>query len=115
MAVEVTTLEVQVFYLLLANLDLGWETNNTTNFGLDYGFFKNRITGSIDLFDRRTKELLLDQPILWINGFSSISNNVGELQNKGVEFEITSVNVDKGGFRWTTSFNYSKIKNQIVK
>jgi hypothetical protein len=67
------------------------------------------------LFDRRTKELLLDQPIVWINGFSSISNNVGELQNKGIEFEITTVNVDNGGFRWSTSFNFSKIKNQIVK
>ena len=99
----------------LANLDLGWETNNTTNLGLDFGFFKNRVTGSLDLFDRRTKELLLDQPIVWINGFSSISNNVGELQNKGIEFEITTVNVDNGGFRWSTSFNFSKIKNQIVK
>lgn len=99
----------------LANLDLGWETNNTTNFGLDFGFFKNRISGSIDVFDRRTKELLLDQPILWINGFSSISNNVGELQNKGIEFEITTVNIDKGGLRWSSSFNFSKIKNQITK
>lgn len=98
----------------LANLDLGWETNNTLNFGLDYGFFSNRITGSIDVFDRRTKDLLLDQPILWTNGFSSISNNVGELQNRGIEFEITSVNINTGDFRWSTSFNFSKIDNQVV-
>lgn len=99
----------------LANLDLGWETNNTTNFGLDYGFFENRITGSLDLFDRRTKDLLLDQPILWINGFGSIANNVGELQNRGIEFEVSTVNIDKGGFRWNTSFNFSKIDNQVKK
>lgn len=99
----------------LANLDLGWETNNTFNIGLDYGIFSNRITGSLDVFDRRTKDLLLDQPILWTNGFGSIANNVGELQNKGIEVEISTVNIDKGGFRWNTSFNFSKIVNQVVR
>jgi TonB-linked SusC/RagA family outer membrane protein len=98
----------------LANLGLSWETNNTLNLGLDYGFFENRITGSIDAFDRRTKDLLLSQPILWTNGFSGISNNVGELQNRGLEFELSTVNVDKGGFRWNTSFNITKIDNQIL-
>lgn len=98
----------------LANLNLGWETNNTTNLGIDYGFFENRITGSLDLFDRRTKDLLLDQPILWINGFGSIANNVGELQNRGIELEISTVNIDKGGFRWNTSFNISKIDNKVI-
>ncbi|TDQ15274.1 TonB-linked SusC/RagA family outer membrane protein [Algoriphagus boseongensis] len=98
----------------LANLNLGWETNTTLNLGLDYGFFGNRVTGSLDVFDRRTKDLLLNQPILWTNGFSDIANNVGELQNKGIEFEVTTVNIDKGGFRWNTSFNFSKIKNQVV-
>jgi TonB-linked SusC/RagA family outer membrane protein len=98
----------------LANLDLGWETNNTTNLGLDFGFFENRITGSVDAFDRRTKRLLLSQPILWINGFGGISNNVGELQNRGLEFELSTVNIDKGGFRWNTSFNITKIDNQVL-
>lgn len=98
----------------LANLGLGWETNNTLNLGIDYGFFENRITGSIDAFDRRTKDLLLSQPILWINGFSGISNNVGELQNRGLEFELSTVNIDKGGFRWNSSFNITKLDNQIV-
>lgn len=98
----------------LANLDLGWETNNTTNLGIDFGFFENRITGSVDAFDRRTKRLLLSQPILWINGFGGISNNVGELQNRGLEFELSTVNIDKGGFRWNTSFNITKIDNQIL-
>ena len=98
----------------LANLGLSWETNNTLNLGFDFGFFENRITGSIDAFDRRTKDLLLSQPILWTNGFGGISNNVGELQNRGLEFELSTVNIDKGGFRWNTSFNITKIDNQIV-
>ena len=98
----------------LANLGLGWETNNTLNLGFDFGFFENRVTGSVDAFDRRTKDLLLSQPILWTNGFSGISNNVGELQNRGLEFELSTVNIDKGGFRWNTSFNITKIDNQIL-
>jgi TonB-dependent starch-binding outer membrane protein SusC len=98
----------------LANLNLGWETNNTLNIGFDYGLFGNRITGAIDVFDRRTKDLLLDQPILWTNGFGDIANNVGELQNKGIEFELSTVNIDKSGFRWNTSFNFTYIKNQVL-
>ncbi|HAZ26785.1 MAG TPA: SusC/RagA family TonB-linked outer membrane protein [Algoriphagus sp.] len=98
----------------LANLNLGWETNETLNLGVDYGFLSNRITGSIDVFDRRTNDLLLDQPILWTNGFDNIANNVGELQNKGIEFELTTVNVDTRGFRWNTTFNFTKIKNQVL-
>jgi TonB-linked SusC/RagA family outer membrane protein len=98
----------------LANLGLSWETNNTLNLGFDFGFFENRVTGSIDAFDRRTKDLLLSQPILWTNGFGGISNNVGELQNRGLEFELSTVNIDKGGFRWNTSFNITKIDNQIL-
>jgi TonB-linked SusC/RagA family outer membrane protein len=98
----------------LANLNLGWESNVTFNLGLDYGFLSNRITGSLDVFDRRTRDLLLDQPIIWTNGFSDIANNVGELQNKGIEFEVSTINIDKGGFRWNTSFNFTYIKNQII-
>jgi TonB-linked SusC/RagA family outer membrane protein len=98
----------------LANLGLSWETNNTLNLGIDYGFFENRVTGSIDAFDRRTKDLLLSQPILWINGFGGISNNVGELQNRGLEFELSTVNIDKGGFRWNSSFNITKLDNKIL-
>ncbi|MBT0811975.1 TonB-dependent receptor [Litoribacter ruber] len=98
----------------LGNLNLGWETNETINLGIDYGFFNNRVNGSVDLFDRRTKDLLLNQPILWTNGFNAIANNVGELRNRGIEFEISTVNVDRGGFRWNTSFNFTYIKNEIV-
>ncbi|WP_338224054.1 SusC/RagA family TonB-linked outer membrane protein [Algoriphagus confluentis] len=98
----------------LANLNLGWETNTTLNFGVDYGFFGNRLTGSVDIFDRRTKDLLLDQPILWTNGFSDIANNVGELQNKGIEVEVSGVILDRGGFRWNSTFNFTYIKNQVI-
>lgn len=104
-----------IFPSQLGNPNLGWETNQTLNFGLDYGFFSNKVTGAIDVFDRRTKDLLLPQPILWTNGFGSIANNIGELQNKGIEFEVRTVNIDKSGFKWTSAFNFTNIKNQIIR
>ena len=99
----------------LPNNNLSWETNESVNIGVDYGFFGNKLTGSVDLFDRRTKDLLLNQPVLWTNGFATIANNIGELQNKGIEFELSSVNIDKGGFSWRTSFNFTYVNNQIIK
>jgi TonB-dependent starch-binding outer membrane protein SusC len=99
----------------LANTLLGWETNQTINIGLDYGFLNNRFTGAIEVFERTSKDLLLDQPILWTSGYGSITTNVGELVNRGVEFELTSVNIDRGGFRWNTSFNISYIENEVTK
>lgn len=99
----------------LSNAALRWERNTTSNFALDYGFFNSRIQGSIEYFVRTSSDLLLDQPVPQTSGFSTISNNLGEMQNKGLEFSIKTVNIDKGGFKWTTDFNISKIDNKITK
>jgi TonB-linked SusC/RagA family outer membrane protein len=99
----------------LENADLSWEVNESTNLGLDYGFFGNRFTGAIDVFVRNSKQLLLNQPVVSTNGYSSITTNVGQLRNRGFEFELTSVNIDKGGFKWTTSFNYTYLQNEVTK
>lgn len=98
----------------LSNAFLRWERNTTTNFGLDYGFFNSRVQGSLEYFVRTSSDLLLDQPVPQTSGFSTISNNLGEMQNKGIEFSIKTINVDKGGFKWSTDFNISKIDNKIT-
>lgn len=98
----------------LSNAALRWERNTTSNFALDYGFFNSRVQGSIEYFVRTSSDLLLDQPVPQTSGFSTISNNLGEMQNKGLEFNIKTVNVDKGGFKWTTDFNITKIDNKIT-
>lgn len=98
----------------LSNASLRWERNTTSNFGLDYGFFNSRIQGSLEYFVRTSSDLLLDQPVPQTSGFSTISNNLGEMQNKGIEFSIKTTNIDKGGFRWSTDFNISKIDNKIT-
>ncbi|MER0441713.1 TonB-dependent receptor [Emticicia sp. W12TSBA100-4] len=103
----------------LANPNLRWEQNITTNFAIDYGLFNNRVQGSLEYFIRTSKDLILDRPVTWLSGYSTISENVGELQNKGLEFDIKTVNIDKSannrGFKWTTSFNFTQIDNKVTK
>ncbi|SFT64529.1 TonB-linked outer membrane protein, SusC/RagA family [Algoriphagus locisalis] len=99
----------------LANPELSWEKNRTFNIGLDYGLFGNRVSGAIDVFNRESTDLLFPQPILWTNGFGSVTRNVGSLENRGVEFEISTVNVNTpSGFRWNTDFNITYIENELT-
>jgi TonB-dependent starch-binding outer membrane protein SusC len=98
----------------LPNADLSWERNVTTNFGLDFGLFNNRVGITADYFIRKSKDLLLDQPVLWTSGYSSITRNVGELENRGIELELRTINLDRGDFKWTTDFNFAYITNEVT-
>ena len=99
----------------LGNPNLKWERNITYNVGIDYGFFKGRIKGAIDAFQRISKDLLLTRSIPTTNGFGSVFENIGEVQNKGIEFEINTINVERSKFRWETSFNFTTIENKVTK
>jgi len=100
----------------LNNPRLSWEINETSNVALDFGLFKNRVQGSVDAFIRHTKDLLLNRPLPVTNGFSAVTQNVGELKNRGIGFNIRSINIDsKGGFRWVTDFNVTFIRNEVTK
>lgn len=102
-----------ISFAQLGNSQLGWERNVTTNFGLDFGLFNNRITGTVDYFIRTTKDLLLSKPLPTTSGFTSIAQNIGSLENKGVEFGMTTINLT-GDFRWTTNFNITFLKNKVL-
>lgn len=97
----------------LANTNLGWETNSTVNFGVDFGLFNNRITGAVDLYKKTNKDLLLVTPTPWISGFDSYFSNVGEMVNQGIEVELNTVNLDLSGFSWKTNFNFAYNQNYI--
>ena len=75
----------------LENRVLSWERNLTTNFGLDFGFFNNRLTGNIDVYNRLTKDMLLTKQIPQTSGFSSIFTNLGSMVNGGGITPIWSV------------------------
>jgi TonB-dependent starch-binding outer membrane protein SusC len=97
----------------LPNPALKWERNQTINLGLDFGFLNSRISASIDAYDRTTSDLLLDQPLPWVSGFTITSANVGEVKNRGIEVELNTVNFDKFGLRWNTSFNIAFNDNYV--
>ncbi len=99
----------------LGNPDLKWETNVSTNLGLDFGFFSNRFTGSVDVYDRTSRDVLLGVNLPFTSGFSAISRNAGSIQNRGLEIELNTVNVQSGNLKWKTSFNISFNKNKIIK
>lgn len=97
----------------LANEKLSWETTTQTDLGVDFGFFKNRINGEIDFYYKKTSDLLLNRLLPYTTGFASITENVGELENKGFELAVNSTNIS-GKFNWTTSINFATNKNKVL-
>ncbi|WP_240345249.1 SusC/RagA family TonB-linked outer membrane protein [Flavobacterium sp. CLA17] len=96
------------------NADLTWEKNNNKNFGLDYGFFKNRISGTIDYYIRDTKDLLNSKPLPLTSGFSELISNIGDFRNEGIEIGLHFVNFKNKDFSWTTDFNIAFNKGTIL-
>ena len=100
----------------LANPDLKWESTGMLNIGLDYAFLKGRINGTIEFYNKKTKDLIWDYPVSsYIYPFSSIAANVGKITNKGVEFTINAVPVQTKNFTWSTTLNLSHNKNVVDK
>lgn len=104
---------VAVVQSSMANTDLGWETTEQYNLGLDLSLFDGRVSFSADAYLKTSEDLLFNFPLASYTGFSSVARNFGKIENKGLEFIITSVNVQKP-LRWTTSFNISFNRNKII-
>lgn len=98
----------------IANPDLKWETTEQFNVGIDASILNGRVSGTIDYFSKKTKDLLFNLPLPVASGYSSILTNVGEVENKGFEFLINTINVSKSDFKWSTSLNFSAIKNKVL-
>jgi TonB-dependent starch-binding outer membrane protein SusC len=98
----------------LPNPDLKWETTRQIGLGIDLGLFKDRIGIVADVYYNKTSDLLLDRPIPLSSGFSSITSNIGDMENKGVEFVLNTVNI-KSEFTWNTSLNFSANRNKVLK
>ena len=96
--------------------DVKWETTETTNIGLDYGFLQNRISGSIDIYSKKTKDLLSVVPVPPGSNFNvELLKNVGNLSNKGVEFVLNLVPVRTNKLIWDVSFNMAYNKTEVTK
>lgn len=102
----------------LANPELRWEKNRTANLGLDFAFFDNRVFGSLEAYDKITADLLLSQPLQLTTGFSSITRNVGQIQNRGIELTLglqPIKSLKPGGFNWTSTFIFTYNNNRVKK
>ncbi|HRB59781.1 MAG TPA: TonB-dependent receptor, partial [Niabella sp.] len=97
------------------NKDLKWETTTTTNIGLDYGFYRNRINGSIDYYVKKTKDLLSYVDIAPGANFDITQlRNIGSLENKGIEISLNTVPVDQEKLRWELGFNFTYNTSKIT-
>lgn len=103
-----------------ANPNLKWETTYSTNVGLDFAFFNNRIEFIVDWYYKKTKDLLLQMPLpgfLGSTGQGAATNpwaNVGSIRNTGVEFTLNTVNIDKGDFLWRSNVVFSLNRNKVT-
>jgi TonB-linked SusC/RagA family outer membrane protein len=97
----------------IANDDLQWESTETVDLGLDLSMLQNRIQLNVDWYLNTTKDLLFSVPIPYTTGFSSMTKNIGSIQNKGWEIDLTSHNL-VGEFTWTTNLNLSRNKNEVL-
>lgn len=98
----------------LGNPDLTWENTAQTDLGLEFGFLDNRISGEIDVYEKKTTDLLLTRQLSFTSGRSSVLENVGALQNRGLEISLNTRNFDKA-FKWSTNFNISFNRNKITE
>ena len=99
-----------------SNPDLKWETTGMFNIGLDFGFFNNRLTGTIEYYDKRTSDLIYDYEVSTNRyPYGSMTANVGDISNKGIEVSINAIPVQTRNFTWSTSINLSHNKNVVEK
>lgn len=97
-----------------ANEDLSWELNKTWNVGVDFGLW-NRFSGSIDVYKRKTEDMLLDKTVSNTTGFTTILANVGSLENKGLEFQIEGNILEYNGLKWDAGFNIAFNRSKILE
>ena len=97
----------------LKNSNLKWEGSSSVNLGVDLGFLDNRLNVTADFFIKNTKDLLLAQSLAQATGFTSQWQNIGKIQNRGIELSITSTNIQTKDFTWNTNFNISFIRNEL--
>lgn len=100
---------------LIGNEDLSWETNYASNIALEFGLLDNRVFGTLEYFNRDTKDLLQDVLISTVTGFNSVLLNVGEMNNRGIEVEIGADIIRKEGLSWTASINGSFTRSKVTK
>ncbi|MBO9634250.1 MAG: SusC/RagA family TonB-linked outer membrane protein [Chitinophagaceae bacterium] len=99
------------------NDQLTWEKNKPFNVGVDFGLLNSRVQGTIEYYVRTTSALLLDRPVSATNGVTSVMQNIGSMENSGLEMELNTVNIQskESGLSWNTRFMFATLKNKITR
>ena len=100
---------------VMANSLLTWEATESWNVGVDFGILRGRVNGTVEVYMQNTRDLLLERQLPVVSGFSNVLSNVGKTRNKGIEFSINTLNVNKKEFQWTTDLMLSSNKEEIVE
>lgn len=98
----------------IANTLLQWEGSKEINPGIDFGLLDNRISGSIDYYQRTSDQLLLENPVSYVTGFNGGIVNLGEVENSGLELEVRTRNIVNPRFKWSTTLIASTNKNELI-
>jgi TonB-dependent starch-binding outer membrane protein SusC len=98
----------------LGNPNLTWEQREDIDLGLELGLFNDRVLLQVDAYRGTTQELLLNRPLVGSSGFTGITENIGSIENRGIDIQLTTSNIDKRNFQWNTSFNLSFFDNKIL-
>lgn len=125
-AAGVVTNNSAIYISSLQNLQLKWERTVGTNIGLDFTVLNNRLSGSIDVYNRKTKDLLVRRDILWVQGYNASNNiqiggtnnsnvftNIGEINNKGIEVSLDAKIVKSRNFNWSATGTFFLNRNKI--
>lgn len=107
-----------ITYQGLPNPNLGWEIGQDINVGVDFGVLNNRINGSVEVFERKTKNALLSQPVSWTTGTGGFSQNVGEIRIRGTEVTLSAdilKPVRPDGFSWNVNLTFAFLYNEVTK
>lgn len=106
----------EIQYLLverLANPNLSWEKSEAFNVGLDFGFFDDRLTGTIEGYVIDTRDMIMPKQLPVISGFDEIATNLGQVRNSGLEITLSSQNIRKENFEWNTDLTVTWNKNKV--
>lgn len=100
---------------LVKNPLLAWERTAQLNIGIDFSMIRNRIYGSLEYYEANTQDLIMRKDIPGVSGYVQKLENIGKTRNRGFEITISSVNVEKGDFSWTTDINWATNKEEIIE
>lgn len=98
----------------IPNSDLGWEISSTTNLGVDFGFFNNRLSGSFEYYITNTTDILLERNLPYTSGYQNILQNIGATKTNGTELTLNATPADRRNFRWDIQFNITRYREQIT-